>query len=183
MPGILTAIAAVITALTGLLVAIQQAGWFDHHPRSAPEIGTSKSQPETSAPQSAGEAQASTGSRNDSQSPALPLPQDVRIRSGEAVFELLSAHLEHDSPDRNTLLLTVRMTNNGSNPTNFWSASFRLVVDGVLRAPTTNLNELIAPHSSSDAKLEFEVPSNVSEVGLQMGEVGEGKPAIPISLR
>jgi len=175
LPGILTAAAAIITAITGLLVALHQTGFFDHGPQPASQT-QSKSLPAeqgTAAPPAAGV----TASR------PLTLPENTEVRFGQSVFKLVSARLDPYSPDKVSLHFTVRMTNNDRFDTNFWSPSFRLMAGGLLQSPANNLNELLASNSSKEADVEFVIPANLSTVGLQMGDVGEGKPTITIELQ
>jgi len=75
------------------------------------------------------------------------------------------------------------MTNNGKYPANFWAASFRLLVDGVPRAPENDLNELVDSHSAKEGMVEFVILDPATDVGLQIGGVGEGMPTIPIALK
>jgi hypothetical protein len=75
------------------------------------------------------------------------------------------------------------MTNNDRYDANFWAASFRLLVDGSLQSPTNNLDELVSSHSAKEGDIEFVVPANISTVGLQMGDIGDGKPMITINLQ
>ena len=75
------------------------------------------------------------------------------------------------------------MTNNGRYPANFWGASFRLLVDGAPRAPENNLDEVVDSHSAKEGMVEFVIPDTATDVGLQIGEVGEGAPTIPIALK
>ena len=183
LPGLLTAAAAIITALTGLLVAVHQAGFFGRNPQT-PAQTQAKPLPsgENAHPidaQSAGSAP-SAGVTTTRQ---LTLPENSQVRLGDAVYKLLSARVEPYSPDKVSLHLSVRMTDNGRYDMNFWSSSFRLLVDGSLQAPINSLNEILPSHSSKDGDVEFVVPASVSSVGLQMGEVGEDKPAITINLQ
>lgn len=181
LPGLLTAGAAVITALGGLLVAIHQTGFFDHGPQSSAQT-QSRPSGDSSHP---GETQiASTpAATGNSASRPLTLPEITEVRSGESVYKLISAHLDPYSLDKVSVHFVVRMTNNSRIPGNFWADSFRLSVDGLLQAPINNLNELIMSNSVMESDVEFVIPANVSTVGLQMGDVGEGKPTIPINLR
>jgi hypothetical protein len=75
------------------------------------------------------------------------------------------------------------MTNNDRFDANFWAASFRLLVGGSLEAPTNNLDDLVSAHSTKEGDIEFVIPENVSTAGLQMGDVGDGKPTLSISLQ
>ena len=56
-------------------------------------------------------------------------------------------------------------------------------VDGVPRAPDNFLDELVAPNSAKEGVVEFVIPDTTTDVGLQVGEVGESAPAIPIPLK
>ena len=184
LPGVLTALAAIITAITGLLVAVHQAGFFGRSPQAPAQI-QGKAQPAGDSPRpiEAQSAAVSPPSASTTSSRPLTLPENTQVKSGDAVYKLLSARLEPYSPDKVSLHLSVRMTNNGRFPANFWSDSFRLLVDGALQAPTNSLNELIPSKSSKDGEVEFVIPGSVSTVGLQMGDVGDGKPTIAINLR
>jgi hypothetical protein len=178
LPGLLTAAAGIITAITGLLVAVHQTGLFDRasHPAAQSQTQTqSTSEPigASSTPTTAATAASQT----------LPLPQDREMRFGQAVYKLLSARVDPYSPGKVSLHLTVRMTNNDRFDANFWAASFRLLVDGSLQAPENNLDELVSAHTAKEGDVEFVIPATVSTVGLQMGDVGDGKPTLSISLQ
>jgi hypothetical protein len=177
LPGLLTAIAGIITAVTGLLVAVHQAGWFNHTPAPSASV-------QTANPTSGNAAQPSGTSAARSQATrSLPLPQTTQIRNDSAVYQLLAARVEPYSPGKVALHLGVRMTNNNRYDVNFWAASFRLSSNGALVAPNSDLDELVAANSSKDAEIEFILPDNLASAGLQMGEVGEGKPTIPLALQ
>lgn len=176
LPGLLTAAATVITAVAGLLVALHQVGFFARNPQ--PSVQTaSESHPIASQSVESPSSTAATAPR------ALTIPGNAEVHSGQAVFKLLSAHIEPYSPDKVSVRFTVRYTNNDRFDANFWAASFRLLVDGSLQAPTNNLDELVPGNSSKEGDVEFVVPANVSTVGLQMGDVGDGKPSIAIQLQ
>ena len=176
VPGLLTAAATVITAATGLLVALHQAGCFAHNPQSAAQ---------TQSESHSAESQTATNPSSAGVTPSRPLaiPENAEVRSGQAIYKLVSARLEPYSPDKVSVHFTVRYTNNDRFDANFWAASFRLSVNGLLQAPTNNLDELVSGHSAKEGDVEFVVPANASTVGLQMGVVGEGIPTIAISLQ
>jgi hypothetical protein len=176
LPGLLTAGAAVITALGGLLVAIHQTGLFDRSPEP-PALTQSKSRPNEA--KGAGVSVTAV----DKASRLITLPENIEVRSGQAVFKLLSARLYPYSPGSVLVRFTVRMTNNDDIPANFWAASFRLAANGSLESPENNLDEVVPAHSAKEGDVEFLVPANISSVGLQMGDVGDGKLAIAINLQ
>ncbi len=181
LPGLLTAGAAIITAIGGLLVAIHQTGFFDRSPQ--PPAQTQSRPIADSSHPSGAESAAPSAAVGDTASRPLTLPEITEVRSGQSVYKLLSARLDPYSLDKVSVHFVVRMTNNSRFPGNFWADSFRLSVDGLLQAPINNLNELIMSNSAMESDVEFVIPASASTVGLQMGDVGEGKPTIPFNLR
>jgi hypothetical protein len=173
LPGLLTAGAAILTAFTGLLVALNQMGLFHraHAPASA------QSATSVSAPSSDSQAPA-----EDSASVPLTLPANASLQTGTAVYTLLAARVSPYAPGQVTLDLTIRMTNRNSYDANFWAASFRLAVNGALVAPSNDLDELVPANSAKEAEVDFVIPANIATAGLEMGDVGPGKPALVIQL-
>ena len=174
LPGLLTAGAGIITALTGLLLALHQAGLLGRSPKPA--------EPDRKPPSSTSTGSTPTSASGTAGAHQIQLPASSQVRSGDTVYQLLSAQVEPYAPGKVALRLTVRMTNNSGFPANFWAASFRVVADGATVAPTSDLDRLVAAHATGDATLEFVLPDSTSTVGLQIGEVGEGKPTLPLSL-
>ena len=173
LPGVLTAVAAVITAITGLLVAVHQTGWFDHRNRDQAQ----------SASRQGGPPDAETGaSRQHPGVKQIAIPENAVVQTEDLRYVLVSGHVEPSGPDRLMLRIGVRMTNNGTNPANFWSASFRLTLGDDVIAPVNLLDELVDAKSSKMGDLTFQIPANTKQLGLQMGEVGPGKPAISLHL-
>ena len=174
LPGLLTAGAAVLTALTGFLVALNQMGLF-HHSHSP-----------VAAQNAVGQIAATPGAQiagaNGAGAP-LSLPGNAELRTDDAVYTLLSARVSPYAPGQVALDLTVRMTNNDRFDANFWSKSFRLLVNGALQPPVNDLDDVAPANGAKEATIEFVIPANTSTVGLQMGDVGEGKPAITIHLQ
>lgn len=176
LPGLLTAFATVITAVTGLLVALHQAGCFARSPQPV-----AQTQAEAHPIESQRAANPTSGAVTVSR--VLPTPENAEVHSGQAVFKLLSVRVEPYTPDTDSIHFTVRMTNDADFGANLWAASFRLSVNGSLQSPTNNLDEIVPAHSAKEGEVEFVVPANASTVGLQMGDVGDGKPTIAIDLQ
>jgi hypothetical protein len=185
VPGILTATAGIITAVAGLIVALHQAGIFDGEKQKVPQVQNDAIKPPkvTEGPV----APPPGTPKPSSTSPVAPYPiilsVGTEVRVGDFVYTVLAARLDRYAPNKLSLRFEVRMTNNGRYPANFWAASFRLLVDGVPRAPENNLNELVDGHSAKEGIVEFVIPDTTTDVGLQIGEVGEGAPTIPIALK
>jgi len=184
LPGILTAVAALLTAVGGLILAFHQAGLFD---RSSQKSDPLRSETVKSSAMTADPSKTSGSTKISPTDPTAPnsltLPADTEVRAGDLVYKILGARLDRYAPGKVSLKFDVRMTNNGRFPANFWGDSFRLRVDGVPRAPDNSLNELVAANSAKEGAVEFVIPDTTTDVGLQVGEVGESAPAIPIALK
>ncbi len=164
IPGVLTAVAALITAVSGFLLAVHQAGWLRGY---SPEIAAEASEslrsegggltPETRSPTLS----------SDRAAPAL-VPSMSQISLGQARYSLLDVQLEPQSPQSFALSIAVRMTSHSSHAQNFWDASFRLFVDDVPRAPVSNLNKVVAGHSAEDGVVRFVVPQGAESLVLQI---------------
>ena len=176
IPGILTGVAALITAVTGLLVVFNRTGnrSEDVRPSTVSESrGTPPASPAASRPAGAAAAAA--------RPVALPAINRVSLVGGAAVHTILSARVEPLDQERRALKFVVRYTNGGRYPANFWSASYRLIVDDVPRAPTNFLDELVEPDSAKEGDVVFELPVSVKNVVLQISS-GEEKSRIPFKL-
>ena len=186
LPGVLTAVAAIITAITGLAVAIGGLGIFHRTPTATQPNPSSSTRPSQSSPpsrdSSPGGTETTQSTGADAPTHALPLPATTQVRFGAAVYKLLSLQSAPYSPDKISLRFTIRIINNGSAPSNFWSSSFRLRVGDSLQAPINLLDELVPSNSSKDGTVEFVIPADASTVGFQMGDVGTDKSDITIHL-
>jgi hypothetical protein len=174
---VLTALAAVITAATGLVVALRPSD----APRRAtepPAVTATNSPAEAVAPPSTTPTPVPAAASGD-----IPLPsgRDVRLARGDVAIRMLSARLEPFSPEKRALVLSLRHTNNSRYPQNFWTASYRLVVDGVPRAPTNSLNQVVEGESAQEGEVIFEVPVQAKQVVLRIS-AGDDRTEIPLDL-
>jgi hypothetical protein len=161
VPGLLTAVAALITAVTGLTVAVYQ---IRDSQTSAP------SGPEQASPAKPGAAASQTPSNGGGtqQSLTLPAGMEVKLAEGEIVYKILSARLEPYNAEKDALRFTIRCTSNSPYSVNFWDRSFRLLVDEVPRAPMSGLNEVVEGQSAKEGDIVFEVPTGENKVVLQI---------------
>jgi len=172
VPGILTGVAAIITAVTGMVLAfnaIRQARSGGDVPKpviSSPPIVSA------SAPSAGADAVTSV---------TLPEIHQIKLAGGAAVITVLSAELEPIEAERRSLKFVVRHLNTSRYATNFWSSSYRLLIDDIPRAPTNDLNEIIPGDSAKEGEVVFEVPARTRDVVLQISS-GEEKRRIPFRL-
>jgi hypothetical protein len=159
IPGALSALAAVLTAITGLIVVLRPAP--TERTAAPPAVShvengvVAASTPSNATPRAARQL-------------ALPNPVEVRLAHGDTVVRVLSARLEPYNTNARSLVLTVRYTNNGRYPANFWTATFRLLVDDVPRAPTNDLNKVVDGQSAAEGDVVFEIPATTRRVTLRI---------------
>jgi hypothetical protein len=162
-PGVLTAVAALITALTGLLVASHQAGWL-RGPSSGPQAEST----EYRRDQGSGGGTETRSPRPTDTLAADLVPSMSQVTVSDATYNLLALRAESHNPQSFGLSITVRMTSHRRGGHNFWDASFRLLVDNVPRAPVSNLNKIVAEHSAEEGEIRFIVPRDAETLSLQI---------------
>lgn len=173
LPGVLAAVAAVIAAVTALVSTLHQTGWMGITATASGAGAVSPSSPPPSP----------TPTRTMPAAPGtVALPAQTTFTYGKLSYRVLAAQVAHPTSDTLSLKFTIRMTSDDQYEANFWDASFRLRVNGVLQAPISNLNKVVSGNSSTDGVVEFTVPRGTARVELQMGEVGQGKPGIALVL-
>ena len=160
IPGALSALAAVLTAITGLIVVLRSPAPPDRSaaPPAASHADSSvvpASTPATTTPAAGRQL-------------VLPNPFEARLAHGDVVVRVLSARLEPYNTNARSLVLTTRYTNNSRYPANFWTSTFRLLVDDVPRAPTNDLNKVVDGQSAAEGDVVFEIPATTPRVTLRI---------------
>ncbi len=184
LPGLLTAIATIITAIAGLLGVLHQTDLF------RPKSDQSAVSPSATNPQAASPAGAIAPAAPSAAAPpaatsntakSLASGQEVKLQGDTYIYKILEARLEPASTEHNLLKFKVRVTNNDQYDMNFWDRSFRLAINGIRQAPTNTLNELAAAQSSKEGEVIFEIPTNTQAATLQI-MYSESKTDIPFDL-
>jgi hypothetical protein len=180
VPGALTALAAVITAVTGLIIALKP---FSAAPDVIPAPVHQEDPSRPSSPAAAG-SRTSSGTPASSVSPvtlALPSPAEVKLVGGNAVLRILSMRLDPYNTEDRALTIHLRYYNNRGYSANFWADSFRLLIADVPNAPINNLNELVPSNGAKEGDVTFQVPAGTPTAVLRILMEGEHTD-IPISL-
>jgi hypothetical protein len=178
VPGIITGLAAIVTAVTGLVVALNGAGLFSK-PAAANHIAT----------------QTKPGVKNEADSlPGKPAEPQKQVEKFKPVFsmttvkiedheyKILGSSLEAITPESNSLAIKIKYKNNSNySPATFWNEGFRLAIDGALTAPSGDLSELVERHAELVGTVTFEVPNNAKELAFHILDVGKDI-AIPIKM-
>ena len=166
-----TAVAALISAVTGLVVVVQQL-WPD---QSSPPTAVSTSDPG---------AALTTDTVTSTPGPRLNVrfPAGARAEIGDAVYDVVGSGITVSNPGQLTLALRVRMTNNGGAPANFWSRSFRLRVGSDTSAPSNFLDDLVAPGTTDTAEVDFRVGALTRSATLLVGDDVAKAVSMPVSI-
>jgi hypothetical protein len=92
----------------------------------------------------------------------------------ETTYTVLALTPEAGTSDHWRLRVSVRLSTGAhSGGMNFWDSSFRLLVDGVPRAPESMLSELVESGAAKDGDLVFSVPWTAQTLALRVLHYGE----------
>ena len=177
LPGILTALAAILTASTGLLLAFNQVGCFHKDAKEIKSANTTSSH----NPATADTTNSSVTGNADKITGATFSMTDIKGKGAEHEYKILEAVIEPKDPSASTIKIKIRYTNNIAYPANFWNSGFRLSIDDVLTTPSGDLNEIVAGNSSKEGIVQFDFPNNANKLKLIIFDSDE-KIAIPITI-
>jgi hypothetical protein len=182
LPGILTGLAGLISAFTGLIVAVQQLRPTSHPATAttqASALGTKSPAANTSAATVVADR---TGASGASSPVVVSFSEGRHAQIGAYRYDVLAATARAGNPGELGLVLRVRMTNGGSFGANFWSATFRLRLGASISAPTNMLDDVVAGGTTDVGEVDFTIPSSARRVTLLVGDDASKAVALPISL-
>lgn len=171
VPGFLTAGAAIITAGTGLILALQQTGMFSTDSRTNPPA-TGEASTAAAAAQPVETPEAAAASTKPPAAPqAIELPDGNTVTLNYAGsyrfrYTVQSAQRESMSPSQHLLRFRIRVWTDFPSGVLFWSDSFRLYSGDLRLKPTNSMNRLVARDETADGDVEFEVDSSIKEASL-----------------
>ena len=184
LPGLLTALAGLLSAAAALLVALHQIGVFTG-PRPAPAASDAPAVTLTGSPPAVPASPASSivDDRTARYRVSLPSGASVVLPSnrGVATYQVLGVQAERRGADKLTFKISIRLSNAGPADVGFWNDTFRLLVDGVPRAPVSFLNTSVEARAAKDAEVEFEVPLAAKTLALQIADEKNGD-TLPLRL-
>jgi hypothetical protein len=201
LPGLLTAAAALLTAVTGLAVALNQMGVVGEP--SEPGSATVSTSSETPTPDAAevaptpslastpeeegetnqGEATGQAGpteQKNQTFDSTLPLNRPIRL--GNVSYEILRSTIEPEADGQLAVRLTVRMKCYSDYGANFWDNSFRIAV-GEDRYPASGgLNEVVEGQATKRGEVVILVPESARTAELLLRYQDSNK-TVPFTIR
>ncbi|MGE0592575.1 MAG: toll/interleukin-1 receptor domain-containing protein [Vicinamibacterales bacterium] len=123
--------------------------------------------------------QASAGAGEAGAGTTLRAPV-ASVAFGDVVYTLRGLSLVEGDPNPH-LRIEMLLSNEGRSPVNFWDQTFRLVVDGVARAPESGLNEVVGGYAQQEGTLDFALPGAASEATLRF-VTGDQTAEVPLDL-
>lgn len=179
LPGVLTGIAAVITAVGGVVAVIHQSGFFGR------EVAGS----------------APSGPRDQNQAPVKASPGAIELpkvnsqpgasgqaHAGHYAFKLLDTNLEPYStgqdgnPEKFALRLSILVTDVMGTSDYVDRRTVRLSVDGAELMPENSINFAVYDRQSVETEALFIVPADASDVALLLGRPEDAVARLPLSL-
>lgn len=181
-PGILTAIAALITATGGFLIVLNQIGCFDKNVhKDVSEIKTPTENKETVQNNTENKIPDKQNSENNSSNNTtaangtvkLSLPDDINM--GTIRIKFLELSKDKYSTGNSSLKIKFRMLNEGTSYGTFDHFLFRLLFDGQMLSPEKPAQGYVDPKSSKDGETLFVFPESVDNADLQISYIYDEK--------
>ena len=188
-PGVLTAVAALITAATGLLLGLNQVGWLNASSTPSTSAASTNAPPPTvltgspSVTAVTGSLPGSTSSGAGS-APAytvsIPLKREFRV--GDISYEVLAATARPDADGKLALVLSLRGRSYRAYDANFWDASFDVTVGEDVVPASGGLDELLPANATQHGDVLFVVPADTRNAVLTMRFPGGDKRTVPFRI-
>ncbi|MEO8854690.1 MAG: hypothetical protein ABI359_12990 [Ginsengibacter sp.] len=170
LPGIITAVAGGITAITGLILALNQSGC------SKTKMATSESK---SRRDSVVVYTPPSKSIEKSETPVIPATVDTvtwdrapvhlsEHYEGRVKIEILTATIEKQDNDHKLLTLQIRATDETGFGQNLSDANFTLLVNKVPISLEQSVSIYVGAHASQQENLLFVVPEDAKEAVLKL---------------
>jgi hypothetical protein len=195
-PGILTAVAALLTATGGLLLTFNQVGCFDKSATKNKEViqtpsenkDTKQIQPESNDNSKNGNIENKTSNISNKKYP-ITLPPDISdLKIGDFTIKFIETSLDNYSTGKLSLTFKIRITNKSNSSKWFGNYLFRILFDGQILSPEEssliNAHENVPAISSKDGDIVFVIPNTIKSAELQISYVDDEKQTtkIPINL-
>jgi len=182
VPGLITAIATVITAVAGLIIALNQAGFLHDAPSDSTNLNnTSGGDVELVASTSLQDkgteinhaGRSKSAPLNQGQQIPLSIPQDFTY--GSLLFQIMSADLNNFSDTKSKVRFHFLIINQGQGAYDLSPSTFRLLVGDIPYSPDNFFSEYIPGDSSKELQVNFIVPNSSSYIHLRIGKKGGEK--------
>ena len=188
-PGVMTAIAALITAATGLLLGLNQVGWLSPASSPATSAASVKAPPVVAATTSPSVAAARGSLAASGSSSAVSasgyrvsIPLEREFRVGDISYEILAATARPDADGKLALVMSVRGRSYRAYDANFWDASFDVTVGEDVVPASGGLDELLPANATQRGDVLFVIPADTRDAVLTMRFQGGEKRTVPFRI-
>lgn len=199
LPGVVTSVAGAATAVTGLIVALNQTGWFksnsdqrQSHERkqssvaSAGAIGAvaKKENADTSSSKAVVEAAKKEEVILDSLKQITIDKKPIHLSGnpgGKIRLDILRATLENHNSQNALLSFNMRIIDKPGWGQNITGSEFILLVDDIPMATNNDAGIYISPNAAAETTASFEVPTTAKKAVLKIS-YWENSTTVPIPL-
>jgi hypothetical protein len=179
VPGLVTALAALITAATGLLLGLNEVGLLDSTSDQSPsQVVTS----DPGGPSGGGTSAGSPTGDASSSSYEVSLAYGEPMRVGDIAYEVLEASARPDADGQLALVLDVRGRSYRAYDENFWDASFRVTAGEDVYPASGGLNKLLPANATAKGELLFVLPDTTRDAILRIS-FDNGERSTPIRIK
>lgn len=186
MPGILTGVAALITAVGGLIAVMHQGG------KTASKV-TPPAQEQTSVPAPKPDTAGSSAASTNSNVPVaagneVPPGASNQVRAGHFLFKVLGTSAESYStaadgkPQKVALNVSIRITDLVGRTDYVDGNTIRLAVDGAELTPQNSVNVAVYEKQSVETEALFVVPADATRIELLVGRADDAVGKLPLTL-
>ena len=178
-PGVLTAVAALITATGGFLIVLNQIGCFDKT--------ISKNEKVINQKENSSDKKLQYTDQNgtpDTEDSTVVKYTGAVINFEGSVYKFPDTKLEYYSHEQSLLKFNLNVSNY-LNGVYVNADLFRLIAGRNKSAPESSTAQWVEQHSSIDAEVVFLIPNNATAMQLQIGDVNAGEKGtikIPINI-
>lgn len=170
LPGVITSLTAAVTAVAGLILALKQVGW----------IGSTQLPPASPQQQQSSQLGGGAGAASAAGSRPVTLPQLREYTLKTSIITLLSATLAQQTSEKDALRIRVRLMNNLTYGAPLFDNMFRLIPDGVPRAPSNNFAIAVAGRAAEETEVKFLLPRATSQAQLELRN-GDEQTLVPLT--
>lgn len=188
VPGVMTAIAALITAATGLLLGLNQVGWLSAS--STPQTSAASTRAPTvahlasssSVAGASGSAPVSGAASSTGSGYKVSIPLKREFRVGDISYEILAATARPDADGKLALVMSVRGRSYRAYDANFWDASFAVTVGEDIVPASGGLDELLPANATQRGDVLFVVPADTRNAVLTLRFQGGETRTVPFRI-
>ena len=182
LPGIITSVAGALTAITGLIIALNQAGCFKNHDRQETNAQKQSSDsPVTTESDVTRKENTNTNSAREINIDKKPIHLSG-LHGGKIRYDILKATLESYNPQNQLLSIHFRVFDESGFGQNILGSEFILFINDIPTATNSDAQVYVSPNAAAETTATFQVPLNTQNVVLKIS-FWDTTVSIPISLK